>query len=56
MKLVYNTILIISIMALGIAIIYLFQAFKIMLVFIIVFTLILIGYCIYESVNWKRSI
>lgn len=56
MKLVYNTSLMISIMALGIAIIYLLHAFEIMFVFIIVFALFLVAYCIYGSVNWRKSI
>lgn len=55
MNVIYNVCLMISAMALGVALIYMLQAYRLMFPFIIIDTLLVIAYSIYANFNWRKD-
>lgn len=55
MNVIYNVCLMISAMALGVALINMLQAYWLMFPFIIIDTLLVIAYSIYANYNWRKE-
>lgn len=55
MNVIYNVCLMISAMALGVALIYMLQAYWLMFPFIIIAGLLVIVYSIYANFNWRKG-
>lgn len=55
MSVLYNVNLMISILTLGIAVLYALHAYWLMFPFIIIAAIVIIAYSIYANFNWKRA-
>ena len=55
MSVTYNVCLMISVMALGVALIYMFGIYWLMFPLIVIATLAVIAYSVYANFNWSKD-